>query len=87
MSSTFDLYLKIIIFASHGLLLFFKNTKIEVIDETLKEQEYDYLRLEGKISYSIDDVYNLPRIEIPFDEWYVNNVLLWSKIKRSSHTF
>ena len=70
-----------------GCCFSLKKTKIEVIDETLKEQEYDYLRLEGKISDSIDDVYNLPRIEIPFDEWYVNNVFLWSKIKRSSHTF
>ena len=34
----------------------------------------DYLRLENKIIYDIDTAYDVPRIEIAFDGWYVNSV-------------
>ena len=44
-----------------------KGTKIKVIDETPKRQEFDYLRPEGKIMYSIDEIYDVPRVEITFD--------------------
>ena len=51
-----------------------KPPKIEIVDKIPPGQEFDYLRLENKIIYSIDTVYDVPRIEIAFDEWYVNSV-------------
>ena len=59
-----------------------QKPKIEIIDETPPGQEYDYLRPEGKITYSIGSVYDVPKIEIAFDGWYVNSVRLWPKNKR-----
>ena len=59
-----------------------QKPKIEIIDETPPRQEYDYLRPEGKITYSIGSVYDVPKIEIAFDGWYVNSVRLWPKNKR-----
>ena len=57
-----------------------KPPKIEIVDETSPGHEYDYLRLEGKITYSIDTVYN--KIKTVFDGWYVNGVYLWPKDKK-----
>ena len=85
-SSTWGFYRKIFIFTSHGLLFFFdrqrKPPKIEIVDETPPGQQYHYLRLEGKIIVSIDTVYDVPRIEIAFDGWYVNSVRLWPRDKK-----
>ena len=47
-----------------------------IIDETAKGQEYEYLRPEGKITYSIDTTYDVPKIKTAFDGWYVNSVRL-----------
>ena len=50
---------------------FFNTTKpkIKIIDETSKGREFDYVRPEGKITYSIDSTYDVPKIEIAFDGW------------------
>ena len=61
---------------------FNKRPKIKIIDETPKGQEFDYLKPEGKIIYSIDTTYDVPRVEITFDGWYVNSVRLWPKSKK-----
>ena len=58
-----------------------KKPKIVIIDETAKGQEYEYLRPEGKITYRIDTTYDVPKIKIAFDGWYVNSVRLWPKNK------
>ena len=51
-----------------GCCLSFGNNKprIEIIDQTPKGKEFDYLRPEGKITYSIDSTYDVPRTEIDF---------------------
>ena len=56
--------------------------RIEIIDETPKGKEFDYLRPEGKITYGIDTTYDVLRIEIDFNGWYVNSVRLWRKNKK-----
>ena len=61
---------------------FNKRPKIKIIDEIPKGWEYDYLRPEGKITYSIDTIYDVPKIEIAFDGWYVNSVRLRPKSKK-----
>ena len=53
-----------------------QKLKIEIIDKTPPGQEYNYLRPEGKINYSTDSIYDVPKIEIAFDGWYVNSVRL-----------
>ena len=67
-----------------GCRLSFGNNKprIEIIDQTPKRKEFDYLRPEGKITYSIDSTYDVPRIEIDFNGWYVNSVRLWPESKK-----
>ena len=47
------------------------KAKIKIIDEIPKGREFDYLRSEGKITYSI-----------AFDGWYVNSVRLRPKSKK-----
>ena len=61
---------------------FNKRLEIKTIDETPKGQEFDCLRPEGKIIYSIDTTYDVPRVEITFDGWYVNSIRLWPKSKK-----
>ena len=46
------------------------------MDETPKGHEFDYLRPEGKITYSIDETYDVPKIQIALEGWYVNSVRL-----------
>ena len=47
---------------------------IEVIDTIHPSKHFDYLRPSGKVVYKIDDVYNVPRVDIYFDGWYPNSV-------------
>ena len=51
-----------------GCCLSFGNNKprIEIIDQIPQGREFDYLRPEDKITYSIDTTYDVPRIEIDF---------------------
>ena len=49
-----------------------KKPRFEITDNTPKVQEYDYLRPESKIIYNTDTTYNVPKIDIAFDDRYVN---------------
>ena len=51
--------------------------KIEIVDLTPPGAEFDYLRQNGTISFSVDRKYNIPVVEINFEGWYENNVRLW----------
>ena len=67
-----------------GCCLSFGNNKprIEIIDQIQQGREFDCLRPEDKITYSIDTTYDAPRIEIDFNGWYVNSVRLWPESKK-----
>ena len=69
--------------------LFFGNNtpRIEIIDQIPKGKEFDYLRPEGIITYSTDTNYNVPRIEIDFNGWYVSSVRLWPESKKVRYHF
>ena len=64
-----------------------QKSQIKIIDETPQAQDYDYLRLKGKMIYKIDSVYEVPKVGIVFEGWYVNSVSLWPKIKKSDSIF
>ena len=55
---------------------------IEITDETPKGKEFDYLRPEDKIIYGVDTTYDVPRIDIDSNGWYMNSVRLWHKSKK-----
>ena len=59
-----------------------KRPKIRIIDETPKGHDFDQLKPEGKITHGIDETYDVPKIEIAFEGWYVNNVRHWPKDKK-----
>ena len=44
-----------------------------------KGREYNYLRPEGTIMYSIDRMYDAPETEIDFNGWYESTVRFWAK--------
>lgn len=44
-----------------------------------KGREYNYLRPEGTITYSIDRMYDVPETEIDFNGWYESTVQFWAK--------
>ena len=61
----------------------YKKSKVEIIDETPKREDYENLRPEGKIIYKIDFTYDVPKIEINFNSWYVNSIRLWPESKKA----
>ena len=46
------------------------------MDKIPNGQEFDYLKPEDKIIYSIDKVYDILKAEIALDGWYMNSVRL-----------
>lgn len=70
-----------------GCCLSFQNekSKIEVIDKT--PDGFDYLKPVGRIYYSNNEVYDVLKVEIAFDGWYMNSVRLWPKNKKIRHHF
>ena len=57
---------------------------MEIIDKTPPGEEFDYLRPRGKLLYNIDSVYDVPKIDIIFDDWYVH---LWPKDEKVRQHF
>ena len=51
--------------------------KIKIFDCKPPDAAFDYLRPNGTISFSVDRKYNVPVVNISFDEWYENSVHLW----------
>ena len=60
---------------------------IELIDETPKGSEYNYLRPEGIIIYSLDRMYDVPEKEIDFNGWYKRTARLWPKNSKMRTNF
>ena len=51
--------------------------KIKIYDCAPPGDVFDYLRLKGTITLSIDGKYNVPVVDLRFDGWYENSVRLW----------
>ena len=52
---------------------------VKIIDTIDKSPECDYLRTRGRLIYKIDSIYNVPEIDIYFDNCHANSVRLWPK--------
>ena len=62
-----------------GSCFSFNRSDIEIIDETPMGKQFDYLRPEGTITYTVNRMYDVPKIEINFDGLYEASVCLWPK--------
>ena len=65
----------------------FNRPSIEIIDEMPKGKQFDYLRSKGKITYTVNRMYDVPEIEINFNGWYRASVRLWQKSTKMSSNF
>ena len=66
---------------------FSNEPRIETIDEIPEGEIFDYLRLEGAVTYTIDRTYNIPINEIQFNGWLESSVRLWLKDNRAGSNF
>ena len=51
-----------------GCFFFLKKLRIKVVDTTDEGIEFDYLRPKGRLILKLDSVYNVPKIDILFDD-------------------
>ena len=58
--------------------------EIEIIDTISKDPEFDYLRPKGRLILKMNSVYDVPKIDILFDDWYSNSIRLWPKTDKAS---
>ena len=64
-----------------------KRPKVEIVDDIPLGEQFNYLTSNGTITYKIDEGYDVPKIEIVFEGWYVNSVRLWPKDKKVREHF
>ena len=61
---------------------FSKNKlKTKIVDTIDEGHEFDYLRPKGRLILKMDSIYNVPKIDVFFDDWYASSVRLWPKTK------
>ena len=48
---------------------FLNKPNVEIIDEAPKGKQFDHLRPEGVITYTVDRMYDVPEKKINFDGW------------------
>ena len=65
----------------------FNRPSIQIIDDMPKGKQFDYLRSKGKITYTVNRMYDVPEIEINFNDWYRASVRLWPKSTKMSSNF
>ena len=59
-----------------------KKIKIKTVNKNDQDEAFNCLRPKGGLILRMDSVYNVPKIDILFDEWYTNSVRLWPKTER-----
>ena len=57
----------------------FKKLWVEHYDCIPSGDDFDYLRPNGTITFSIDRRCNVPVLDLRFDGWYESSVRLWPK--------
>ena len=55
------------------------DSNIKLIDQTPPGERFDFLRPEGTTTYTIDRMYDVPKIKINFNRWYENSIRLSPK--------
>ena len=53
------------------------KSKIKIIDLTPSSADLHYLRPSGTVTFSVDEKYNIPILEIDFEGWYEISMCLW----------
>lgn len=53
-----------------GRCFTFNRPNVEIIDKMPKRKQFDYFRFKGTITYTANRMYNVPEVEINFDDWY-----------------
>ena len=66
---------------------FKKKLQIKTINTIAEGSGFEYLRPKGRIIFKMDSVYDVPQLDIFFDDWYANNVMLWSKTEKALKHF
>ena len=66
-----------------GCFFLKKKLRIKVVDTTDEGIEFGYLRPKGRLILKLESVYNVPKIDILFDDCYVNSVRLWPKAEKA----
>ena len=61
--------------------------QIKIIDNIQKGKRFDYLRPRREIILTMDRVYNVPMLNINFEDWYVISVRLCPKSEKARHCF
>ena len=56
---------------------FSSESNVEIIDEIPEGKQYDFLRPGGTSAYRINQMYDIPEIEINFDGWHKSSIRLW----------
>ena len=66
---------------------FLNTSKVKIIDSTPVGKEFDYLRHEGFVTYTIDPKYNISLKEINFDGLLETSVQLGPESKAARSRF
>ena len=68
--------------------VFTKKNKVEIkVADIIDKGEKNYLRLKGKLIWRMDSIYNVPKIDGLFDNWYTNSMKLWPKTEKAREYF
>ena len=70
-----------------GCCFSLKESRIKIFDQTPPGENFDYLRPEGVINFTIDRKFNVSLIEIQFEGWFENSVRLWPKDSKARENF
>ena len=69
-------------------LSFHQKNKVEIkVVDIIDKDEKNYLRLKGKRISRKDSIYNVPKIDSLFDNWYTNSLRLWPKTEKACEHF
>ena len=64
-----------------------KKLQVKIIDTIAKGSQFDCLRPKVRIIFKMDSIFDVPQLDIFFDDWYANSVRLWSKTEKARKHF
>ena len=64
-----------------------QRMRVKIIDTISKDPKFDYVRPKGRLILKMDSVYDVPQIDILFDDWYSNSVRFWPKTDKGCKYF
>ena len=63
------------------------KVKIKIIDIIDKDEKFNYLQPKGKLILRMYIIYNVPNIDVLFDDWYRNSIRLLPKTEKARKHF